>query len=413
MPGIGRMMMRGAGEQWRVRFWKGGTDMMTKKTMARGVAGALLCGAALHGGAQAATLKSEAFGTTTGGAAVKLYTMTAANGVSVSFMSYGGVITKILVPDRAGRPGNVVLGFPTLADYEKQSRKNGLFFGALIGRFANRIANGRFSLDGHEYAVPVNDGPNSLHGGTDGFDDRVWSARVLSSSGRTVRVALTLVSADGDQGYPGRLSVTVTYGLSDDGALSIDYAATTTKPTVLNLTNHSYFTMAGVGAQDGVFGQMLQLHASRYTPVNETLIPTGELEPVSGTPFDFTQPKAIGRDIRVPHEQLIRARGYDHNWVLDGTRDADGLSRAATLWDPVSGREMTCSTTEPGVQVYTSNFLNGTVAGKDAIFRQSDAVTFETQHFPDSPNQASFPTTRLDPGRTFHSRTVFRFGIHS
>jgi len=361
----------------------------------------------------AATLSARAFGKTASGQPVMLYTMKNANGVSVSFMTYGGVVTSIMAPDRNGHQADIVNGFSTLGEYEAKSRAKGVFFGALIGRFANRIANGRFTLDGHQYTLPINNGPNSLHGGIDGFDRRLWKATEIPFHDGTVGVRLTLVSPDGDQGYPGALTVAVTYTLSNRNEFGIDYTATATRPTVLNLTNHSYFNLAGIGTPIGVLGQMLQINASRYTPTNNLQIPTGELAPVAETPFDFLTAKPIGRDIHTVDPQLLAAQGYDHNWVLDGKKDANGLTRAATLWDPVSGRSMTCSTSEPGVQVYTSNFLDGTLAGKGAIYRQSDGITFETQHFPDSPNQRSFPTTRLEPGQTFHSRTVFAFGLHN
>lgn len=369
--------------------------------------GLLAAAPALH----AATLTQAPFGQTVAGEPVTRYTLTAKNGVSVSFMSYGGVITQIMTPDRDGHLGNIVLNFPTLRDYQAHSRKEGLFFGALIGRYANRIAGGHFTIDGTAYSIPTNDKTNSLHGGPEGFDTHVWSVRPVRTSGDTVSAALTLVSPDGDQGFPGKMTVTVTYALTDAGALSIDYKATTDKPTVLNLTNHSYFTLGGPGAQNGVLDEVLQINAARYTPVKSTLIPTGDLAPVEGTPFDFRKPKPIGRDLRAVNAQLLYAHGYDHNWVIDGPKGRDGLRQAAILVDPASGRTLECRTDQPGVQVYTSNFLDGSVGGATALYRQSDAVTFETQHYPDSPNQKNFPTTRLNPGQTFHSRTVFRFGV--
>ncbi|ETC97583.1 aldose 1-epimerase [Asaia sp. SF2.1] len=362
--------------------------------------------------AHAATMSASPFGTTQAGQKVETYTLSAPNGVEVTIMTYGGVILRIMAPDREGKRDNVVLGYASLAEYEAKSRANGVFFGATIGRYANRIAKGRFTLDGHDYAVPVNNGPNSLHGGKDGFDRRIWKAHEIARSGKKVGVALSLISPDGDQGYPGALNATVTYTLDDQGALGIEYKATTSRPTVLNLTNHSYFNLAGAGSQDGIFGQMLQIEAHHYTPTDSTLIPTGEIASVVGTPFDFTTAKPIGRDIRLANAQLLMAHGYDHNWVVDDSSSPDGLRHVATLWDPKSGRSMECLSTEPGVQVYTSNFLDGSDSGNGHIFRQSDAVTFETQHFPDSPNQPNFPSTRLNPGQVFQSRTVFRFGLH-
>ena len=359
----------------------------------------------------AATITRAPFGKTVTGEPVTLYTLRAKNGVSVSFMSYGGVITQILTPDRYGKLGNIVLNFPTLQDYQAHSRKNGMFFGALIGRFANRIAGGHFTIDGKTYSIPTNNKTNSLHGGPEGFDVHVWHVQPVKTSGDVVSAALTLESPDGDQGFPGRMTVTVIYALTDKGDFSIDYTAKTDKPTVLNLTNHTYFTLSGPTAQNGILDEILQLNASRYTPVNATLIPTGDLAAVEGTPFDFRKPKPIGRDLRAVNAQLLYSHGYDHNWVIDGRKDKNGLRQAAILKDPTSGRILECLTDQPGVQVYTSNFLNGSVGGGDAIYRQSDAVTFETQHYPDSPNQKTFPTTRLNPGQTFHSRTVFRFGV--
>jgi len=360
--------------------------------------------------ARAATMSQKSFGETTAGEAVTLYTMTAKNGVSVSFMSYGGVITQIMTPDRDGKLGNIVINLPSLREYQAHSRKEGLFFGALIGRYGNRIAGGHFSLDGKTYSIPANNGKNSLHGGPEGFDTRVWTVTPGATTGETVSAALSLVSPDGDQGFPGTMHVTVTYSLTDAGAFSIDYKATTDKPTVLNLTNHSYFTLGGPGARNGILDEVLQINASRYTPIGATLIPSGDLASVADTPFDFRKPKPIGQDLRAVNAQLLYAHGYDHNWVIDGPKGRDGLRRAAILTDPTTGRTLECDTDQPGVQVYTSNFLDGSVGGDKAIYRESDAVTFETQHFPDSPNQKAFPTTRLNPGQTFHSRTVFRFG---
>ncbi len=360
------------------------------------------------GVSRAATLKSEPFGQHDG-QPVTLYTMTSGHGLTVKFMSYGGIITEIDAPDRHGKTADVVLGFPTLKDYETTSAQDGLYFGALIGRYANRIAKGHFTLDGHDYALPVNNGPNSLHGGIVGFDKKNWTVTPGEKSGSSVSATLSLESPDGDQGYPGTLKVQVTYSLSSDNALTIHYTATTDKDTVLNLTNHSYFNMAGVGAQDGVFDQIMTIDADQYTPTDKTAIPLGKQANVAGTPFDFRHPTAIGAHIRVPDQQLLWAHGYDHNWVLNKKGNAKGPSFAARLMDPKSGRTLEVDTTEPGVQVYTSNFLNGSDAGTGGIYRQTEAVTFETQHYPDSPNHPDFPTTELKPGQTYEQTTIFRF----
>jgi aldose 1-epimerase len=345
----------------------------------------------------------EAFGHTEAGETVAAFTLANAQGMRVRFLSYGGIIQRIEVPDRSGRLGNVVLGFDTLAEYEA---KNGnIHFGALIGRYANRIGGAGFTLDGYRYALPANDGPNTLHGGADGFGRRVWAV----SPGEENSAVLRLTSPDGDAGFPGRLEVTVTYRLSDDNVLSLDYAATTDRDTVLNLTNHSYFNLAGDGA-GGVDGHLLRLAASRVTVAGAGMIPTGEIAAVEGTPLDFRAPMPIGARLRSAHPQMLLARGYDHNFILD--RRGDGLEFAASVHEPTTGRVLECFTTEPAVQVYTANFLDGTVAGSSGgAYRQGDAFTLETQHFPDSPNHPSFPSTVLRAGATFKSRTTFHFSV--
>lgn len=375
------------------------------------LAATLAAGPAIAAGA--ASLTTAPFGTTTDGKPVSLVTLDSGHGVTVKFMTYGGIITEILAPDRDGHAGNIVLGFPTLKDYETKSAEGGLYFGALVGRYANRIAKGHFALDGHEYTLPVNNGPNALHGGIKGFDKQVWTLTPRATSGPDVAAELHLTSPAGQEGYPGTLNVTVTYSLSDRNALTIHYTATTDADTVLNLTNHSYFNLAGAGSRDGVFNQVLMVDADRYTPTDSTAIPTGPLAPVAGTPFDFRKPTAIGARIRDDDQQLIWAHGYDHNWVLNRPDGATGPRLAATLFDPATGRTLECLTTEPGVQIYTGNFLTGQYAGNGGAFRQTDAVTFETQHFPDSPNHPDYPTTELKPGQTFDSTTVFRFGMRA
>ncbi|WP_336320377.1 aldose epimerase family protein [Streptomyces lavendofoliae] len=344
----------------------------------------------------------EPFGTLADGTKVHRWTLEN-GGTRLKVLSYGGIVQSLEIPDRHGRYANVSLGFDDLDAYVSSSP----FFGALIGRYGNRIAGGRFTLDGTEHRLSVNDGPNSLHGGAEGFDKRVWDVRPFS--GRTgVGLVLRYVSADGEMGYPGTLKVTVTYTLTPRGDWRVDYAATTDRATVVNLTNHTYYNLAGEGHGD-VLGHELRLAASRYTPTDATLIPTGELARVAGTPFDFRRGRAIGEDIRAAHPQLVLAKGYDHNWVLD-----KGLTARpqpfATLRDPGSGRTMTIATTEPGVQFYSGNFLDGSLAGPSGrTYRQGDGLCLETQHFPDSPNRPAFPSTVLRPGDTYRSTTVHGF----
>jgi aldose 1-epimerase len=339
------------------------------------------------------------YGTLPDGTAVRKYTLAAAH-ISVGIITNGGIIERIDVPDATGERANVVLGYADLGGYAR----NKPYLGALIGRYANRIARGRFTLDGTSFAVPVNDGVNSLHGGTHGFDKAVWTVEAASAT----ELALRYVSLDGEQGYPGTLDARVTYALDGDDGLRIEYTASTDAPTVVNLTNHTYFNLAGEASGD-ILGHILQLNAGRYTPVDACFIPTGELALVDGTPFDFRRPRAIGERIREGHPQTVIGRGYDHNWVLDRPA-GDPLSLAATAVDPVSGRRLDIFTTEPGVQFYSGNYLDATEVGSSGkIYRQSAGFALETQHFPDAPNVASFPTTVLRPGHIFCSTTVFRF----
>lgn len=315
----------------------------------------------------------------------------------VSILTFGGAVERIEMPDRAGHSANVVLGLDSLDGYQHRSPH----FGALPGRFANRIAGGRFVLDGVEHCLACNDGPNALHGGPDGFGKRVWS---IEDDGDR-HVTLGLLSPDGDGGYPGTLHVRVTYTV-DGPEMRIDYRAWTDRPTVLNLTNHSYFNLAGEGS-GSVLGHRLQVEADAFLPVTASSIPTGELRPVAGTPFDFRAPTPIGQRIREADPQILYGRGYDHTWVL---RPGTGLRQAVRLHEPVSGRTLDVLTTQPGVQVYTGNQLTGSLSGPSGrSYRQGDAVCFETQHFPDSPNQPAFPSTVLRPGEEFVSATVFRF----
>jgi aldose 1-epimerase len=331
-------------------------------------------------------------------------------------LTYGGVIQTLEVPDEHGDVDNVVLGFADLAGYESDADP---YFGSLIGRYGNRIAGGTFELDGETYTLPQNDGENTLHGGDVGFDDRVWEATDVSggdvSGGDVAALQLRLVSEDGDQGFPGTLTTTVTYTLDEDSRLTVHYEATTDAPTVVNLTQHTYWNLSGEGSGT-IYDHELQIDASGFTPVDETLIPTGEIAPVEGTPFDFREPTPIGERIRVNDQQLLYGQGYDHNWVLDreddgareGSDSEDALEQAAALYDPDSGRTLTIETTEPGLQFYSGNFLDGTIVGTGGnIYRQGDGLALETQHFPDSPNQPEFPSTELRPGEVYDSTTVF------
>jgi aldose 1-epimerase len=329
---------------------------------------------------------------------VDRYTLDDGRGLRVRVLTYGAIVQSVEVPGRDGRPADVALGFGSVDGYVAHP---GPYFGAVVGRYANRIAGGRFTLDGTTYELPINNGPNSLHGGAVGFDKRIWSA-----AERPDGVVLTLVSPDGDQGYPGTLTATVTYTV-DGGALRIDYQATTDAPTVVNLTNHCYFNLAGEGSGD-ILGHLLRIDAARHTPVDGTLIPDGGPQPVDGTPMDFRAPTAIGARIRAATPQLLRAQGYDHNWVLDGT----GLRPVAQVTDPASGRTLTVHTTEPGLQFYSGNFLDGAFAGTGGrAYRQGDGLALETQHFPDSPNRPDFPSTVLRPGEEYTSTTVWEFGV--
>jgi aldose 1-epimerase len=334
------------------------------------------------------------------GQPVDIFTLRNANGIEIKATNYGGIITSIVVPDRNGRPGDIVLGFDDLQAYVKDSP----YFGAIVGRYGNRIAKGHFTLDGHTYTLAVNNGPNHLHGGLKGFDKVIWHAEPLAGS---TGLVLSRRSPDGEEGYPGNLDVRVTYRLTDDNRLVIDYHATTDKATPVNLTQHSYFNLAGEG---DVLGHELTIDADRYTPVDANLIPTGELAPVEGTPFDFRKSTAIGARIDTPNPQLKNAGGYDHNWVLN--RKGTGLQLAARVVEPKTGRTLEVSTTQPGLQFYSGNFLDGTLKSKDGrVYVKHAGLCLETQHFPDSPNHPDFPSTILRPGEQYDTQTVFRFGV--
>jgi aldose 1-epimerase len=370
------------------------------------VAGVAVTGASTGYAHGQATITKEAFGTTAGNEAVDRYTLTN-NGMRVRIITFGGIIQTIEAPDRHGRLANVALGFDNLADYETRNP----YFGCITGRYANRIALGQFTLDGVPYQLPINNAPNSLHGGTVGFDKHVWAATPLPGRD-SVGLRLTFTSPDGDQGYPGTLQTTVTYTLTRDHSIRIDYRATTDKATIVNLTNHTYWNLHGEGSGT-TDDQLMFLNASHYTPVDSTLIPTGEIAPVAGTPMDFRHATALGARNRVDFPQLVIGRGYDHNWVLD--RRDPTLSRlelAARATDPASGRELTVFTTEPGIQLYQGNFLDGTLIGPSGrMYRQGDAFALETQHYPDSPNHANFPSTVLRPGQVYRTTTVFHLGV--
>jgi aldose 1-epimerase len=355
------------------------------------------------GAPPASRVGREAFGTLPDGSAVELFTIRNANGIEVRAMTYGAIIVSLRVPDRGGRLDDIALGYETAAEYATKPKA---YFGAVVGRYANRIANGRFVLDGKPVQVTVNDGKNHLHGGKRGFDAVTWRGEPFDDQ-RGAGVAFTYTSKDGEEGYPGTLTARVTYTLTDKNELIFDYHATTDAPTVVNLSQHTYFNLAGQGARD-ILEHDLQLFADRYTPVDDTLIPTGELAPVEGTPFDFRKPTAIGSRIGQDDVQLKRGRGYDHNWVL--TRPGEGLQPAAKLTERTTGRSMTIATTEPGIQFYSGNFLDGSHQGKQGrVYNHRFGLCLETQHFPDSPNKPSFPSTTLRPGGQYESRTVLTF----
>lgn len=351
----------------------------------------------------AGTLEHEPYGKTQSGQAVDIFTLANDHGVRVRFLSYGGVITEIDVPDRSGRVDNIVLGQRGLLEYETLLGH----FGAITGRYANRIAGAQFTLNGQTYHLIANNGPNTLHGGPNALDHQLWTVEQATAQDG-VAASLTYVSKDGDQGFPGNLTTKVVYTLTNDNALRIDYTATTDKDTVVNFTNHSYFNLAG-NASGSVEHQLLLINADRYTPTGPDQIPTGEIAPVEGTPLDFRQTMPIGARLHSAFQQMLYAHGYDHNWVLNQGA-GNGLTFAARGYDPRTGRVIDCLTTEPGVQVYTGNGLNGSIVGSAGLtLRQNDGFTLETQHFPDSPNKPNFPTTELKPGQEFHSTTVYRF----
>ena len=356
---------------------------------------------AAHAGTAA---KRESFGTMPDGRAVEAVVLTNAHGLSARVIAYGASLQSLRVPDRDGHFADIVLGYPSLKGYLEKPQ----YFGATVGRYANRIAKGRFVLDGHTYQVPVNDGPNSLHGGTRGFDKVLWTISAVSHDAGKASVTLTYVSPDGDMGYPGKLSVTAQYTLDDKNQLSIRYGATTDRPTIVNLSNHTYWNLAGEGS-GSVMDQRLTIAADAFLPIDATSIPTGQLRKVDGTPFDFRHPKPIGRDIRTDDPQLLNGRGYDHNWVISRT-PAPAPRMVARVEDPHSGRVLTLSSDQPGLQFYSGNFLDGTTVGTGGhVYRQGDAFVLEPQLYPDTPNQPAFGSARLDPGHEYRNVIVYRF----
>ena len=345
------------------------------------------------------------FATTLEGEAVDLFTMTNANGIEIQAISYGGIIISLKTPDRSGNFGDIVLGYDNLQGYIDRTP----YFGAIIGRYGNRIGGAEFELDGQTYTLAANDGQNHLHGGVKGFDKVVWGGEPFENEGG-VGVVFRYTSPGGEEGYPGNLQMEVTYTLTEADELVVDYVATTDQATPVNLTQHSYFNLKDAGASD-ILGHELTLAADAYTPVNATLIPTGEIAPVEGTPFDFRTPHAIGERIAADHPQIGFGGGYDHNWVLNGTQDGD-MILAARVIEPTSGRTLEILTTEPAIQFYSGNFLDGTITGKDGVtYQHRTGFCLETQHYPDSPNQPDFPSTILRPGEEYQTRTMFRFGV--
>ncbi len=354
--------------------------------------------------AHAADAHREPAGSLPDGTAVEAVTLSNANGVSARILSYGATLQSLTAPDRDGVPSDITLGYDEIAKYQTQPN----YFGVTVGRYANRIAEGTFSLDGREYRLSRNDGANSLHGGAEGFDKRNWKI-VSVESGPVAEVVLSLTSSDGDQGYPGKLDVRVTYTLDDGGDLGILFEAESDAPTIVNMTNHALFNLAGRDAREDAMGHWLMLPASRYTPVNDKLIPTGELRPVAGTVFDFREPRLIEQGLRDGNDpQIAIGRGYDHNWVLDKGSTPDP-ELAARLVHPASGRVLDVLSTEPGLQFYSGNFLTGTVTGKGGkVYRMGDGIALEPQKFPDTPNRPAFGSARVEPGKPYRHQMIYR-----
>lgn len=348
------------------------------------------------------TITKEAFGTTKGGEGVDIYTLKNAKGSVAKIMTYGGTVVQLMVPDKNGKMDDILLGFDNLKDYEEKSP----YFACIIGRYGNRIGKAKFTLDGKEYTLAANNNGQHLHGGIKGFDKVVWQAKPFESK-EGPGLKLHYLSKDMEEGYPGNLDVTVTYTLTNDNELKIDYHATTDKPTICNLTNHCYFNLAGQGNGD-ILGHELMINADNFTPVDEYLITTGQIRPVKGTPFDFTSPTAIGKRINADNQQIKYGPGYDHNWVLN--KDDFEMSLAAKVYEPTSGRVMEIFTNEPGIQFYSGNFLDGTLTGKDGkVYGHRSGFCLETQHYPDSPNKPNFPSVILLPGQIYQTTTIHKF----
>ncbi len=348
------------------------------------------------------TITKEAFGTTKGGEGVDIYTLKNAKGSVAKIMTYGGTVVQLMVPDKNGKMDDILLGFDNLKDYEEKSP----YFGCIIGRYGNRIGKAKFTLDGKEYTLAANNNGQHLHGGIKGFDKVVWQAKPFESK-EGPGLKLHYLSKDMEEGYPGNLDVTVTYTLTNDNELKIDYHATTDKPTICNLTNHCYFNLAGQGNGD-ILGHELMINADNFTPVDQYLITTGQIRPVKGTPFDFTSPTAIGKRINADNQQIKYGPGYDHNWVLN--KDDFKMSLAAKVYEPTSGRVMEIYTNEPGIQFYSGNFLDGTLTGKDGkVYGHRSGFCLETQHYPDSPNKPNFPSVILLPGQIYQTTTIHKF----
>lgn len=371
--------------------------------MVSGLLGSFLLAAAAVPGAPTATVERAPFGKTPDGEAVEAITLSNARGMQARIITYGATLQALLAPDRNGQLADVTTGYPTMDGYIAKSE----FFGASIGRYANRIAGGRFTLDGKSYQAPLNNGPNSLHGGSKGFDKVNWKV-VEAKQGS---VSLRYVSPHMDQGYPGTMTVTATYTLEADNTLRIDYRATTDRPTIVNLTNHAYWNLAGEGSPDGAMGHILTIPADHFTPVDKTLIPTGEFRPVEGTVFDFRRPMPIGARVRASDHQILFGQGYDHNWVIDRSV-ATAPRLLARVEEPKSGRVLEVLSNQPGIQFYSGNFLDATVVGKAGqLYRQGDAIALEPQKFPDTPNKPEFGSARLEPGETYHHVILFRFSV--